>query len=290
MTGFGRAVADTEGDDGGRTRWAVEVRSVNHRGFDLKVRCPDLDAAFEAEIARIVRGSVERGAVVVLIREERASGHGLNVGRIGETYRELERTRLALGLSAPVDLATVAAFIAADATASGSAIGNEQDLAVLRHAVEKAVRELVATRLAEGASLQADMAARLRRVSGLVGIIEEAAKEVPLRFARRLNERLAVLNDSPGFEPGRVAQEVALMAERLDVSEELVRLRAHIQQFDTLMQTAVAVGRKLDFVLQEIAREVNTIGSKAQDASIAGQVIECKAELEKIREQAQNIE
>jgi uncharacterized protein (TIGR00255 family) len=161
---------------------------------------------------------------------------------------------------------------------------------VLRNGVESAVRELVATRQLEGVALQADMTQRVRRVAVVVDAIEQAAQAVPARFARRLTERLAVLVETPGFDPGRVAQEVAVLAERLDVSEEIVRLRAHLEQFDALMKAPGAVGRKLDFVLQEIAREVNTIGSKAQDASIAGQVIECKAELEKIREQAQNIE
>jgi uncharacterized protein (TIGR00255 family) len=290
MTGFGRAVADTEGAAGVRTRWVVEARSVNHRGFDLKIRCADLDPGFEAEIARIVKATIERGAVVVLIREDRTTARGLDVDRISDTYRELDRIRLSVGSSSPVDLATVAAFMAVDATATGGAVHAEHDLAALRTGVEAAVRELVATRQGEGVALQADMTQRVRRVGGLVDTIEEAARAVPSRFARRLTERLAVLVEAPGFDAGRVAQEVAVLAERLDVSEEIVRLRAHLEQFDTLMKGAGAVGRKLDFVLQEIAREVNTIGSKAQDASIAAQVIECKAELEKIREQAQNIE
>lgn len=290
MTGFGRAVADTEGAAGVRTRWVVETRSVNHRGFDLKIRCADIDPGFEAEIARIVKTSVERGSVVVLIREDRTAARGLDTARISDTYRELDRIRLAVGSASPVDLATVAAFMAADASAAGGAAHSEHDVAALRSGVEGAVHDLVTTRQGEGVALQADMTLRVRRVKGLVDTIEQAAHAVPSRFARRLTERLAVLVDAPGFDPGRVAQEVAVLAERLDVSEEIVRMRAHLEQLDSLMKAPGAVGRKLDFVLQEIAREINTIGSKAQDASIAAQVIECKAELEKIREQAQNIE
>ncbi|HEX2660254.1 MAG TPA: DUF1732 domain-containing protein, partial [Polyangia bacterium] len=239
---------------------------------------------------RIVKTTVERGSVVVLIREDRTAARGLDVARISDTYRELERVRLAVGSASPVDLATVAAFMAADATAAGGAVHGDQDLAALRGGVERAIRELVATRQGEGVALQADITQRVRRVAGLVDSIAQAAGAVPSRFARRLTERLAVLVDAPGFDQGRVAQEVAVLAERLDVSEEIVRLRAHLEQFEALTKAAGAVGRKLDFVLQEISREVNTIGSKAQDAAIASQVIECKAELEKIREQAQNIE
>ena len=130
-----------------------------------------------------------------------------------------------------------------------------------------------------------------RSASGAVAAaVATAAAAVPSRFARRLEEKLAALRDAPGFDPGRVAQEVALLADRLDVSEELVRLGAHLDHFGHLLAAAGAVGRKLDFVIQEIGRELNTIASKSQDAGVAALVIDAKAELERMREQAQNVE
>jgi uncharacterized protein (TIGR00255 family) len=123
-----------------------------------------------------------------------------------------------------------------------------------------------------------------------VGQIRDASAVLPERFAKRIEERLAGLRGQPGFEPARVAQEAALMAERLDVTEELVRLGAHLAHMGELLRAAGAVGRKLDFVVQEVGRELNTIGSKSQDAAVAALVIDGKAELEKLREQAQNVE
>jgi len=290
MTGFGRAVVDgSRNVPGGAGRWIVEMRSVNHRGFDLKVRGPDIDPALEADIARAVRGVVERGTVTVAIREELALPAGLDVSRVRETLAALEAIRVEARIAAPVDLATVAAFLASD-PAARTDVAPDALAATLRSGVTRALEELVATRTTEGAVLAVDLAARLERMGHLVSSIEGAARDLPARFGRRLKERLAALHDAPGFDPTRVAQEIALLADRLDISEELVRLRAHLDQLGVLLGAAGSVGRKLDFVIQEAAREVNTIGSKAQDAGIAALVIDCKAELEKIREQAQNVE
>jgi len=290
MTGFGRAAVDIDKKGRGRTRWLVEIRSVNHRAFDLKIRCPEAEPALEAELSRLVRGSLERGAVTLSVREERPTGGSVDADAIRDAVSALERVRRDAGIETPVDLATVAAFLALDAGPAGAGLRNEESWPALRTAVGKALSELIASRDAEGAALRGDFLARTRRVAGIVDVIEQAAKAVPQRFARRLKERLASLYEAPGYDPARVAQEIALLAERLDVSEELVRLRTHLAHLTTLLDETAPIGRKLDFVLQEIAREINTIGSKAQDAEIGGQVIECKAELEKIREQAQNIE
>jgi len=290
MTGFGRAAADIDRPGRSRTRWLVEIRSVNHRAFDLKLRCPEAEPALEAELSRLVRAAVERGAVTLSIREERPAAVGLDADRIHATAVALENVRRQAGISTPVDLSAVAAFLSLDGGAGGMGLRQEEAWPALRTAVGKALAELVASRDAEGAALREDVLARARQVAATVAAIEETAKTVPQRFARRLKERLSALYEAPGFDATRVAQEMALLAERLDVSEELVRLRTHLNHLTGLLDEAGPVGRKLDFVLQEIAREINTIGSKAQDAEIGGHVIECKAELEKIREQAQNIE
>ncbi len=285
MTGFGRAVVET---DAGRGRLRIEIRSVNHRGLDLKVRAPQPDAFCEAEIGRAVRAAVERGSVTVHIREEApAARAGIDEGRVRQVHATLEKLRGELGITEPVGLAAIAAFIS---TGGGGGLEGEALWEALRSGVEKALAELVTTRRREGAALTEDIQARLARLGELVAKIGAAAAALPERFARRIEERLAALKGQPGFEPARVAQEAALMAERLDVSEELVRLDTHLGHLAELARAPGAVGRKVDFVVQEVGRELNTIGSKAQDAGVAGLVIEGKAELEKLREQAQNIE
>jgi len=288
MTGYGRATSAAHSTTGS-LRLVVELRSVNHRGFDIKIRSDRPDGFCDGEIARAVRVAVERGTVTVAVREERPTATGLDPERIRSTYRVLERLRGELGLTAPIDLATVAGFLSTHG-ATEMPLHGEELWAVLRPVLEGALSELGETRAREGEALRADLVARIARLTGIVDQVETAVAPVPARFTRRLEERLAAVREMPGFEPGRLAQEAALMAERLDVSEELVRLRAHLDHIRGLLDAPGAVGRKLDFVIQELGREINTIGSKAQDASVAAQVIEGKAELEKIREQAQNIE
>ena len=285
MTGFGRATIDGDADRG---RLRVEIRSVNHRGLDLKVRAPQPDAFCEAEIGRAVRAAVERGSVTVHVREEApAARAGIDEARVRQVFATLVKLSTELGIGGTPNLETVAAFMS---TGGGGGLEGEALWEALRPGVEQALVELVATRRREGDALTEDIKGRLARLAELVVQIRAAAAGLPERFGKRLEERLAALREQPGFEPGRVAQETALMAERLDVSEELVRLDTHLGHLGELVRTPGAVGRKVDFVVQEVGRELNTIGSKAQDAGVAGLVIEGKAELEKLREQAQNIE
>jgi uncharacterized protein (TIGR00255 family) len=281
MTGFGRAAAAV-----GSRRFVVEIRSVNNRGVDVKVRGRELDAACEIEIIRAVRAAIERGSVSLGVREDGAAGASLPTERIRAMHQSLETVRSELGLPGPIDLGTVAAFLGEAAAEAGPALTWE----ALRPAVTEALAALTAMRAREGAALAADLRARLARLAGTVDAIKAAAASLPTRAARRLEERLSALAAEVTVEPARLAQEIALLAERLDVSEELVRLRTHLEHLNRLLEESAASGRKMDFVIQEVGRELNTVGSKVQDADIAALVIEGKAELEKIREQAQNIE
>ena len=292
MTGFGRASVDL-----GNQRLRIEIRSVNHRGLDLKIRSHAPDTYCDAEISRLVRGAVERGAITVSIRDEAGPADVIiDEARAKSVYAALQRLQRELGLSEPIELGTVAAFLGANAGAPG--LSGEALWEVLRPGVETALGELRATRAREGAALSVDLRARVEKLRQLARDIAAGAAGLPDKFVRRLEERLAAVRDQPGFEPGRLAQEAALMAERLDVSEEITRLETHLGHLLEILggrPTGVpgasqAVGRKLDFVIQEVGRELNTVGSKAQDAGIAGLVIDGKVELEKIREQAQNIE
>jgi uncharacterized protein (TIGR00255 family) len=282
MTGFGRAAVAV-----GSRRFVVEVRSVNNRGVDVKVRGREVDAACEIEIIRAIRASVERGAVAVSVREDSAGGAGLNTERVRALHTALETVAHELALPGAVDLATVAAFLGESAmTEAAPAITWE----ALRPALTEALAGLGAMRAREGDALADDLRARLRRLKDTVAAIRQGSGALPTRAARRLQERLAAVAAEPALDPGRLAQEIALLAERLDVSEELVRLQTHLGHLGRLLEEAGATGRKMDFVIQEIGREINTVGAKVQDADIAALVIEGKAELEKIREQAQNIE
>jgi len=199
----------------------------------------------------------------------------------------LEQLRQDLEISEPIGLATVAAFMT---VGTSGALEGEALWEALRPAVEKALAELIATRKQEGRALAADIGAHRATLVDLAVRLRAATAPLAERFGRRLTEKLDAFRGQAGFDPGRIAQEAALMADRLDVSEELVRLDTHLAHAGELANAAGAVGRKLDFVIQEIGRELNTIASKAQDAGVAALVIDAKAELERMREQAQNVE
>jgi uncharacterized protein (TIGR00255 family) len=283
MTGFGRASVEA-----GERRLRVEIRSVNHRGLDLKIRGTEADAYVGAEIGRAVRAAVERGAVTVQVRDESAAGPaGVDEARIRSTHAVLEQLRQELEIEEPIGLSTIAAFMTAE---TGAALEAEALWEALRPAVAAALAELATTRRQEGAALATDIGGHRARLVGLAAELRAATEPLAEKFARRLAEKLDAFRGQPGFEPGRIAQEAALMADRLDVSEELVRLETHLGLAGELCAAAGAVGRKLDFVIQEIGRELNTIASKSQDAHVAALVIDAKAELERMREQAQNVE
>ena len=282
MTGFGRASVEA-----GERRLRVEIRSVNHRGLDLKIRGAEADAYCGAEIGRAVRAAVERGAVSVHVRDESAGATGVDEARVRATYAVLEHLRRELEIDEPIGLGTVAAFMT---VGTSGALEGEALWEALRPAVEKALAELIATRKQEGRALAADIGAHRATLVDLAARLRAATAPLAERFGRRLTDKLDAFRGQPGFGPGRIAQEAALMADRLDVSEELVRLDTHLAHAGELANAAGAVGRKLDFVIQEIGRELNTIASKAQDAGVAALVIDAKAELERMREQAQNVE
>jgi uncharacterized protein (TIGR00255 family) len=235
-----------------------------------------------------------RGSVAITIREEgvQAPEALIDLAVVRQAHAVLETLRRELGLAQPVDLHTVAAFLAGPA--SRHVRRDEMAWEEVRPAVEHALQEMQAMRVREGAALVADLRQRLDRLRVVAESIAAAAAGLPTRAARKLEERLAAVAaaSAVALDPSRLAQEVALLAEKLDVAEELVRLRTHLQHLGALLSDGApeAAGRKIDFLVQEVGREINTIGSKVQDAPIAALVVEGKAELEKLREQAQNIE
>jgi uncharacterized protein (TIGR00255 family) len=290
MTGFGRGRASL-----GQRTVVVEVRSLNHRGLDLKLRCMDLQIApeIEAEIGRKVRQSLVRGSVMISLRDEAADSQAnkwIDIPRLRQMHASLEELRATIGMPGSVDLATLGTFLCATKAGTTNELG-AADWNALAPAVDVALNGLVAMRTAEGHAIGLDLKARLGNLAILVERIAGLADGLPSRAARRLEERLAGLTSVP-VDPARLAQEVALLADRLDVSEEIARLHAHLDHLGGLLEGKGndAPGRRIDFLAQEIGREFNTLGSKVQDSAISALVIDGKAELEKLREQAQNIE
>ncbi len=288
MTGFGRAEKVIEGRD-----ILVEIKSVNHRFFDFSARISRGYGFLEDKVKTYLQKCVTRGKIDVLVsletlddtQAEVAVNHSLAAGYLA-ALREL---RNEYGLPDDITVGTVARY---------------QDIFTVRHAQEdeervwsqvaEVLREaavpLLAMRESEGARLKEDLAARTRTILQAVARIEERSPKTVEEFRVKFTERLNSLLDGAGVDEQRILTEAAVFADKVSVTEETVRLRSHISQFGELMESGDAVGRRLDFLTQEMNREANTIGSKCADAEISHIVVDMKAEIEKIREQIQNIE
>lgn len=292
MTGHGRATVERAG-----RRATVEIRSVNHRFLDLKLRGVPVAPAVEEQVSARVREQVERGAVTVTVHlERRGEAAAVRLDRDAARAAHGELVELARELSLPApDLALVLAQPGVVAAADDLADDQAAAEAILEAAAQ-ALGRLGTMRETEGQTLGKDLGARLDSLRDLLAGIERAAAAQPDEVRRRLGERLArLLEDTrTNLDPARLVQEVAILADRADVTEEIVRARSHLDQVRGLLGGAAAprggVGRRLDFLVQELGREINTIGSKSSAGEISRHVVEAKAELEKIREQAQNIE
>ncbi len=287
MTGYGKA--ETTADTG---RIIVEVRSVNHRYGEISVKLPRAFMAMEQSVRKCVAEKVKRGKAEVFVQREAgvdaASLPTVNLS-LARAYRDAFLSlKEALGLDDRISLGLIAAQ--KDVLITGEADSPEESvLDDVLAAVRKAVDSLDAMRLREGALLMADVRGRRETLATLLGEIRSRAPVVVAESASRLKERVAQLAESV-VDEARLVQEIAIMADRCDITEELVRFESHLQQLDETLLADEPVGRKLDFLMQELNREANTMGSKANDAEITALVVELKAELEKVREQVQNIE
>jgi uncharacterized protein (TIGR00255 family) len=288
MTGFGRATCEIEG-----RRYVVELRSLNHRFLEVKQRLPWADPSLEQRVVQAIRARLERGVVSITVRDE-GSGTGARGAQADlplarSVFRALEEIRESLGLAEPVTLALVAAQ--PGVLSVGDRVADPEALwAGLQRGIDAALNALVEARRREGQALAADLRARVATLRRLGEELAAHAKEAPREAARRLHARVERLLSEAGegvtLDPQRLALEVALLADKSDVSEELTRLAAHLDEVDALLAADGAIGRRLDFLAQELHREVNTIGSKTQ----AARVIDAKAEVERLREQVQNVE
>ena len=288
MTGYGRAQQLVNGRD-----ILVEIKSVNHRYFECSVRAPRMYGYLEEKLKSLSNGAISRGKVeinvTILTVEGKDAAVAINVDLAKGYVEALRSVREELNLTDNLSLSSISRFQdifqVTKTTEDEEAIWED-----VRSVAEEALTRFVSMRELEGERLYADVCGRLDRIGTIVGEVEELSPQSIAEYKNRLYAKLNEVLAEKNIEEARVLTEVALFADKIAVDEETVRLRSHLKQFRALIGAQEPVGRKLDFLVQEINREVNTIGSKCQSLEITNRVLEMKAEIEKIREQIQNIE
>ena len=288
MTGFGAG----SGEAGGEAV-SVELRAVNSKFCEVKPRLPRELSALEPELVKSIKGRVARGAIDVFVRREATGGRAgsprADLALAAAYAKVLREMKDSLGLSGEPsvqDLAAMEGVISLGETAPDP----EAAASALQQALAQAIEALDAMRRREGEALARDLSARLDTIEKGAGEVSRLAPLQVDAVRERLSARIAELSRGVPLDPARLAQEVALFADRTDVAEELTRLASHLAQARGLIRSEAPAGRKLEFLVQELNREINTIGSKSQQAGIAATVVELKAELERVREQVQNVE
>lgn len=288
MTSFGKGVCDTE-----KGRFVIEVQSLNRKFLEVNVNFPKGYALLEPEIRKQVSKKIKRGKVNVYLSVDYhpSSTSLLSVNmalaeQLVNAYRGLKEK---LGLSGEVDLSMVAQnrdIIKLDE----EQLASEEYWSGIRSALQEALGNAESMRIAEGKEIEQDFRNRLESIAKQVEEIDQLAPEAVGKFQQRLIERVKEAAESTDGLDDRIRQEIAIFAEKADISEEIVRLRSHIKQFLNFLETNDVVGRSLEFLVQEMNREINTIGAKSSNVTISNLVVDIKSGLEKIREQVQNIE
>jgi uncharacterized protein (TIGR00255 family) len=288
MTAFGRGEAMADG-----YRFTVELRTLNHRFCDIRIKLPRKYTDFEEEIKRKLSSQFSRGRIEVNVVADEALDkvqHLTVDSELAETYKRLLLDlQNKLGLEASLSLDTLLHFRDIFVFEEDEE-GRAQAWKVLEAALDQSVEECIQMRKEEGSAIETDFTERLNQLETLSGEVESRTPIVVLDVRDRLQKRIEELLGQGELDESRLAQEVAILAEKSDITEEVIRLKSHIQQFRALLKASGPRGRHLEFLLQEMHREINTIGSKANDVEIANKVIQIKTELERLREQVQNIE
>ncbi|HTR96618.1 MAG TPA: YicC/YloC family endoribonuclease [Candidatus Acidoferrales bacterium] len=288
MTGYGAAEIDRNGQ-----RLSAEIRSVNHRFCEVSVRAPKVALLFEDQIRQLIQDRFSRGKFNLTINWSGAGGEG-EVLKLNEAVADryvalMSQLRERYHLSGNLELSTLAGLPDLFAW-EHSAMSDEETWTLVQELVDQCCASMNQMKAREGAALAADLVKRLALIRTQLQRISSRAPLRPVEAKDRMVARLRALMDDVEMDPIRIAQEVAMLADRLDCTEECVRLDAHLDQFRHLIEGPELAGRKLNFLLQEMNREANTIGSKANDVEIAHAVIVMKEEIERLREQVQNVE
>ncbi len=288
MTGYGRAVETVNGRE-----FTVELRSVNNRYLDCSVKLPRTLTFAEEAVKQAVKASISRGKVDVFISVRSEGAEEVKV-RLNEAVlegylaamRQMVETH---GVADDISVSTVSRLPEVFVVERPE-VDEEQLLADLLSVVAKALEGYDAMRTTEGAALEQDLRSRGQTILELVVQVEQGNGQTVSDYRARLEAKLQEVLANTAIDESRILTEAAIFADKVAVDEETVRLRSHLKQMDSMLTGGGAVGRKLDFLLQEMNRETNTIGSKCSDVRLARIVVDIKAELEKIREQTQNIE
>ncbi|MEZ6116135.1 MAG: YicC/YloC family endoribonuclease [Pirellulaceae bacterium] len=290
MTGFGEATCTENG-----VTVHVEVRSVNNRHLKLNCRLPEGYASLEPKLDSVVRQFARRGSLqlaLMIDRESESENGRLNEGVLIQYYHQLKDVTKKLGImhDPRLDSLLVIPGVVEEPGYTPRDVDNEWPL--IEKATLQAGERFAEMRRSEGAAMSADLRANCQSIAAELSKIEARAPSVIVAYEKRLLERVNSLlaEHELKVQPSDIVREVGIYADRSDISEEVVRLKSHLEQFDQIMSSKESAGRKLDFLIQELFREVNTIGSKANDAEIARNVVEIKTVIERLREMVQNIE
>ena len=291
MTGYGRADALLEDK-----RLVVEIKSFNHRYLEVSLRLPGILLPLELEMRKKIGGRLSRGRIEATIRmdsemdPEMGNRFELNLPLIRNYYALLVKLKEELNLKGEITLDVIAGFkdVFVPLEAGKNLAGVWE---WIEKVLDEAITDLIRMREREGEIIYQDLISRIDSIRGCLGSIMLRAPQVVIEYQKRLANRVKELTGGiMTIDESRLGQEVAIMAEKSDITEEIIRFKSHISQFCDVINSDDAVGRKIDFLLQEMVREVNTIGSKSCDADISQGVVEIKGELAKLREQVQNLE
>lgn len=290
MTGFGSARTQDE-----RSNIAVEIRTVNNRYLKVLTKCPDAYAPLEGRIEKVVRGVISRGTVSVAVRLDRTgsrNAYAIDDEILQDYYRQVSRASEHLRIPPPGDVGRLLVLPGVVTDRNSALIDVEADWPLVQAALEEALVKLQSFRREEGQSMADDLRLNAGLIADRLAEVEVQAPQVVRDFRDRLLDRVRELLQQmdAGVDQADIIREVSIFAERCDINEEITRLRCHLDQFEAFLNEDASMGRKLEFLSQEMFREVNTIGSKANSVPIAHCVVEMKAAVEKIREVLQNVE
>jgi uncharacterized protein (TIGR00255 family) len=290
MTGFGDARGQND-----RLSMSVEVRAVNNRYFKLVTKTPERYQALEGDIERVVRESISRGTVNVSVRVENVAGsmaYRLDAAVLKGYWQQLTLLTSSLGVQPPDNVGSLLDLPGVVADGDASTGDPREDWPLIESSLREALGKLSEFRTVEGASMEQDLQANLRIIATELEKVAERAPQIVHEFRDKLLARVSELlrDGQASVEPADLIREVSIHAERCDIAEEILRLRSHLDQFQAFVRQPQSAGRKLDFLTQEMVREVNTIGSKANNVEVAHAVVEIKAAVDRMREVLQNVE